>query len=214
MAGGVRVEVARIAQVLATMPADTHWLSASECARLDTIRHAGRREQYLAGHWLARQVLATAFGEDAVLLERRSLPPAVQGHEGTRFVSISHGAQWVAAAAADVPVGIDLEQRPRALDASIAALLLEDGEVPGDLDADTLLQRWVAKEAWLKRDGGSALPARLQGMRVSVANPGQADVTTWTHDAFHLAVAIAKGSRIEMQPPLTPGPAFRVWEPL
>jgi 4'-phosphopantetheinyl transferase len=215
VAGVAHVGVALVARVLDDVPASpADWLSESELARLATLRHAGRRDQYLAGHWLARQLLLRRFDAPCVLLERRSLPPAVQGHEATRHVSISHGADWIAAAASDVAIGIDLEQRPRVLDAAIAPLLLEPGEALGDVDADTLLRRWVAKEAWLKRGCGKALPERLRQLRLGSVAPAQADVVVGTHAAWHLAVAVAPGSRVELPAGLAAGAAFAVWEPL
>lgn len=217
MPGVVHVEVARIARMLADAPgAPEDWLSESEFARLATIRHGGRREQFLAGRWLARRVLAGRFDSGparAVLVERRSQPPAVGGHELSRFVSISHGAQWVAAAAADVAVGIDLEQRPRVFDAAIAPLLLEPDEPA--LDADGLLQRWVAKEAWLKRFGGGALPARLAAIRLRPVAAAHADVCLHAAAAFHLGVAVERGAlvKIDSDVAVARGAAFAVSDP-
>jgi 4'-phosphopantetheinyl transferase len=129
-------------------------------------------------------------------------------------LSISHSADWVAAAVADVPIGIDLEQRPRALDACVEALLREPGEAPGSIDADALLQRWVAKEAWIKRDAGSALPARLERLRLAAAPCERADVRIDSHPAFHLAVAIDPACTVSIHGPesLVPAVAFAVTE--
>lgn len=216
------VEVARVARVLAQLPPDTaSWLSESECARLAQLRHAGRRDHYLAGHWLARVLLARAFGGVAVqwrLRERRSLPPEVHGHPRAH-VSISHAGDWIAAGVADIAIGIDLEQRQRVLDASIEPLLRNADEAPGSLDADARLQRWVAKEAWIKHDGGSALPGRLEQLRLQPAAREQADVRIDSHDEFHVALAVARGCRVEWtdHPVLVPTAAFAVgcvWEPL
>lgn len=212
------VEVARTARVLAEVPSTLAWLSASERARVDTLRHAGRRDHYLAGHWLARVLLARVFGGPVSawsLNERRSLPPRVAGHEDTHFVSLSHSGEWVAAAVADARVGIDIEQRGRVLDASIAPLLLEPDESPGPVDADVLLQRWVAKEAALKRMGAAALPAQLAHTRLlPVASPDRADVRLVRSDAFHVGLALAAGIAATIEADtdaaLAPGPWFAV----
>ncbi len=215
--GVAHVGIARVADVLVDAPAlHADWLSSTELARLAQLRHAGRRDHYLAGHWLARVLLARGHGGVPVqwqLLERRSQPPAVHGHESLR-VSISHAGDWIAAAVADVPVGIDLELRARVLDAAIEPLLRNDDEASGQLDADALLQRWVAKEAWLKRDGGSALPERLQQLRLQPVARDQADVRIDSHDAFHVALAIATGGRIawHVGPALVPAAAFAIRE--
>jgi 4'-phosphopantetheinyl transferase len=181
------VEVARVADVLAGAPTD--WLSESEAERVATLRHAGRRDQYLAGHWLARVLLARAFGGVPVqwrLRERKGQPPEVHGRGDALRVSISHAGDWVAVAAADMPVGIDIDVRTRVLADAVEPLLREPGEAPGSLDGATRLRRWVAKEAWIKRDHGSALPARLQALRLG---PGT-QVRLWDHADMHLALAV------------------------
>ncbi|MGH8029059.1 MAG: 4'-phosphopantetheinyl transferase family protein [Arenimonas sp.] len=188
------VEVARIADVLAVaMQPHAQWLSDSERARLETLRHPERHAQYLAGHWLARLVLARGHGGVPMqwrLLERKDKPPAVHGHEALR-ISISHAGDWVAAAVADAPIGIDLELRSRVLDAALLPLLRNADEAAGALDADAMLGRWVAKEAWIKRGAGSALPGRLEQLRLHPADNAPADVRLESHAEFHFAVAIA-----------------------
>lgn len=197
--GVAHIEIARIASVLADMPGDhACWMSESEQVRLAGIRFAGRRSQYLAGHWLTRVLLARAFGGMPTqwrLLECTSQPPQVVGHEFIN-VSISHTEDWIAAAVATVAVGIDLEQRPRVLDASIESLLRNVDEAAGSLDPDVLLQRWVAKEAWIKRDAGSALPARLKRLHVRSTTRERADVCIDSHAAFHFGLAIAPGCAV------------------
>lgn len=214
-AGIAHIEIARIADVLAKVPEDhASWLSGSEQARLTDIRVDGRRAQYLAGHWLVRVLLERAFGGTRMqwqLLECKSQPPQVHGRDALK-VSISHTKEWVAVAVATVPIGIDLEQRPRALDAAIEPLLLNAEEAAGSLDADTMLQRWVAKEAWIKRDAGSALPARLKQLQLRAATHGHADVRIDSCEAFHFGLAIAAGHAIRRQCELTlfPGVGFKV----
>jgi 4'-phosphopantetheinyl transferase len=215
-AGTARVAIERVDDVLARGPAEpARWLSTSEQARIAQLRMAARRAHYLAGHWLARELLARHLGGDAGrwhLLERRSQPPAVQGHEAMH-VSISHSADWIAVAVADGPVGIDLEARGRVLDAAVESLLRNDGE-PGGLDADALLERWVAKEAWLKRNHGSALPARLGNLQLHAVPRDRADVCIDNHAQFHFGYAVARGCAVEWtgETDLVTGAAFAVTE--
>jgi phosphopantetheinyl transferase len=198
--GVAHIEIARIASSLADVPEEhAGWLSESEQARLADIRFAGRRSQYLAGHWLTRVLLARAFGRVPMqwqLLECKSQPPQVAGHAESLKVSISHTEEWIAAAVATVAVGIDLEQRPRALDASIEPLLRNANEAAGSLNPDTLLQRWVAKEAWIKRNAGSALPARLKRLHVQATARERADVCIDSNAVFHFGLAIAPGCEV------------------
>lgn len=189
------VEIVRTEEVLARIPApDSTWLSDSELARIATLRIDARRNHYIAGHWLVRTLLCRAFGKAPScwsLQERKSLPPKVI-HDGQEiFISISHSGDWIAAAVAEVAIGIDIEQRPRQLDASIESLLLNADEIPGGLDNDALLQRWVAKEAWLKAHAGTALPVQLKSLQLVPSALECADVQIHTHEKFYFALAIA-----------------------
>lgn len=188
------LRVARITDVLAAMPVDHEaWLTPSEQTRLAGLHVAGRREQFLAGRWLARSVLAESQGgraQDWPLQQRSNKPPAVAGHEQRLLLSISHSADWIACAVATEAIGIDLEQRrPRAGLHSFEHLLLAAGEVVNTLDNDALLQRWVAKEAWIKREHGSALPEQLAALALHPAEDGEADVRLYTTAEFHLGIA-------------------------
>lgn len=188
------VEITRTVEVLARIPAlDSSWLSDSEMERIVTLRIDARRNHYLAGHWLVRELLSQAFGKAPScwsLQERKSLPPKVIHGDQDIRISISHSGDWIAAAVADVAMGIDIEQRPRHLDASIEALLLNADEMPGNLESDALLQRWVAKEAWLKAHAGAALPLQLKSMQLNPAPLECADVQIHSHHKFHFALAI------------------------
>lgn len=215
-AGISHVEIARIADVLADAPADCReWLSDSERARLAAIYNVARQAQYLAGHWLTRVLLARAFGDSPAqwrLLERKSQAPTVQDHAEVLKVSISHSGDWVAAAVATIPIGIDLEQRPRTLDAAIEPLLRNADETPGSLSPDQLLQRWVAKEAWLKRNGESALPERLKRLHLHATMDSDAQVHVDSHDAFHFGLAVAADCAVSRQAAVTlvAGPGFAI----
>lgn len=188
-----RVQVARVEQILKDAPSALEtWLSESELSRLERLKIANRRDQFLSGHWLVRRLLRQQFGKLASvwqLIERTNLPPAVLGFDSIE-VSISHSGDWIAAAIATSAIGIDLEQR-RARDGLLRFqhLLLAQGETPDSLDLDQLLQRWVAKEAWVKRHHGSALPEQLAELKLLPANSETANVQLYCTAAFHLAVS-------------------------
>jgi 4'-phosphopantetheinyl transferase len=215
-AATAHIEIAKIPEVLADAPGDTStWLSGSEQQRLGELRNPGRRAQYLAGHWLVRVLLTRTLGGAPTqwqLRERKGQAPEVHGHGDTLSVSISHTQDWIAAAVATSPIGIDMEQRPRQLDAAIEALLRNADEATGSLDPDVLLQRWVAKEAWLKRNGESALPARLMQLQLCLQAREHADVCIDSHDAFHFGLAIARDSTVtrRCEARLNPGSSFAI----
>lgn len=187
-----RIQVARIEQVLADAPgALESWLSNSELARLDRLKIQNRRDQYLSGHWLVRGLLSAQFGRAPnrwPLVERLNLPPAVLDFDFLQL-SISHSGGWIAAAISNAAIGIDLEQRrERAGLMRFQHLLLAQDELPDSLDSDQLLQRWVAKEAWVKRHHGSALPEQLAEIKLLPAEPETASVQLRSTAAFHLAI--------------------------
>jgi len=201
----VYLAIARSAEVLQRLPiAHPKWLSESERERLQSLRVAERRDHYLAGHWLVRELLVQAFPaasprvtrpENWSLRETKSQAPCVIGHSSLRL-SISHSGNWIAAAVAEQPVGIDIEQRPRALDPAIHNLLLGPNEVAGDIDNDELLERWVVKEAWLKMRGISALPERLRLLEMREVGDEPGDVISFRGEHFHFAVAAAQNTTL------------------
>ncbi len=212
----IAIEVARTESVLATLPdANTNWLSDSEQVRLAAIKVLARREHYIAGHWLVRLLLARSYGGEPVqwqLLGRKSNPPQVIGPFENLSVSISHSKNWIAAAVSNVSIGIDLEQRPRRLDASIEHLLLNADERPGQLDADTLLQRWVAKEAWIKSRRESAFPERLRQLQLQPAPQDRTDVQIHCSDEWFFGIATANACQIAQKYDLATilGPGFAI----
>jgi 4'-phosphopantetheinyl transferase len=186
------LQVEPIRSVLRRLPGGvSDWLSPSERERYAGLRVASRANQFLAGHWLVREGLAARYGGtplDWPLRERRSLPPRPEREGCTAQVSIAHSGDWIAAAIADEPIGIDLEQRrPRPGLLAFAHLLRAEDDPP-ELDEDTLLQRWVIKEAWIKRHGFSALPERLAGMAIRSCGPYDAGVRLWSTADIHVGL--------------------------
>lgn len=168
------------------------------------LRVSPRREQYLAGHWLARCVLATRYGGEArdwSLEQRHGKPPAVHASAlPAQQLSLSHSGEWIAAAASDIAIGVDIEQR-RVREGlhRFEDLLLADGDVAGELDNDALLRRWVVKEALIKRAHGAALPAQLAALKIGHCALEHAEVQLLTAEHFQLGIAIAAGARYELR---------------
>lgn len=198
-----QVVVRRVADVLAAAPAACDWLSPSEQARLLQLNLAARRDQYLAGHWLLRQVLAAHLGTETravTLIERENLPPAVV--DSPLRVSLSHGGDWIAAAWSAAPIGIDLEPRsPRPALDRLQHLLLNADEAVDSLDNDALLQRWVLKEALIKRDHASALPQQLLALQLQPVT-AHAVVEILSTEAWHLALAPAGQCHLDLGLPV------------
>ncbi|MGE4069932.1 MAG: 4'-phosphopantetheinyl transferase superfamily protein [Lysobacterales bacterium] len=199
------VVVAAVEDVLRELPAPPEsWLSPSEWVRAQRLRVPSRHRHYLAGHWLARLQLGRLLDRDparCVLVEREHLPPQVL--DAPLQLSLSHSGDWIACALSPAAIGIDLEQRGRGPQLrSFAHLLAADGETAGDLSDDTLLQRWVLKEALIKRDCGSALPDLLAAIRLVPCAAADASVELLSTNSYELAVASPQPWHIEMSKPV------------
>lgn len=203
--GPARVAVARVSAVLSGQPPSLQsWMTESELARAARLRVPQRHQHYLAGHWLARMQLARWLGgkpEHYPLIERDDLPPLIADH--ALKLSLSHSGDWIACAFATTPIGIDLEQLGRGAQLrGFAELLPADGEFAHDLDDDNLLQRWVLKEAVIKRDCGMALPQQLKALQLRACAEDEARVSLLTTAQFHLAIASAEPWTVDSPEPI------------
>ncbi len=189
------VRIVRISDLLRELPPDSNeWLSASEQRRLQRFQQSTRRDHYLAGHWLARCLLAELQGGRAAdyrLDDRPNLPPRPSEQAPAVQLSLSHSGDWIAAALAEGAIGIDIEQRQPTRDALLGfeKILLAEGEAERSLDSDQLLQRWVLKEAWIKRHHGSALPDQLARIKLRACAPEHANVIASSTTELHFAVS-------------------------
>jgi len=214
----LHLEVARL-DAIGVPPDPGDWLHASERDRLADLRAPLRRQQYLAGHWLARDLLARVHGGIALdwsLLERRDRAPEVNpptardsAAQDPIRLGLAHSGDWIAAAVGRHAFGIDIEQRGRRLArAALAPLLLHSDESVDRIDDDALLARWVLKEAWIKRGQGSALPEQLRALRLQANSGG--GLRLFRARAFHLAAATSAPLRYLSAEVLEDAGAWRV----
>ncbi len=203
-----RLHLAHMDEVLARAPAGRDWLSPSEQDRAARLNAPQRLAHYLSGHWLLREVLARVFpgGDSAEVIDRQSLPPQLADRPDLHL-SLSHSGPWIACAVSTALIGIDLEQRrPREALSGFDHLLRNPDEPPGSLDPYALLQRWVIKEAYIKRDCGSALPERLAELQVYQQSE-PAEVCLWQSGLCLLA------STDPSARPVAEGAAAEGWDP-
>ena len=163
-------------------------LSLAEQARAAGIAKPLRRRQFIAGRRLLRRMLADACGghaEDWVLEATAGAPPSVASRPDL-CLSVSHSGEWVAAAVADRPVGIDIEAlRARRDPERFARWVCSSAEwndwraLEGPAADDALIAHWTRKEAWLKRDGGEVLLTRMHRIHAEPADMARAEVATW-----------------------------------
>ena len=162
--------------------------SAEERRRVLSIAKPLRRRQFVAGRMLLRTMLAQVLGgrpEGWALDAEAGAPPRLPSHPHLHL-SVSHSGEWVAAAIADRPVGIDLEGLgPRRDPERFARWVCSPDEFAawcacdGAAADDLLIAHWTRKEAWLKRDGGEVLLTRMHRIHAEPADPTRAEVATW-----------------------------------
>jgi 4'-phosphopantetheinyl transferase len=173
-------------QTEADLPAGTDWLSASEAARINGMRFAKRRAEWLLGRWTAKQAVAAYWKVRAkprrlASIEIRSAASGapevfLAGKAAGVAISLSHraGRAVCAVAPPDAVLGCDLEVIEPRSDAFVSDYFTDDEQalVAGAAQADqprvvTLL--WSAKESALKALGmGLRLDTRC--VQVSLAD--------------------------------------------
>lgn len=132
-------------------------LCAEERARLDRIGHPNARRQSLCAHLLLRVLLCNEFGlNNRTLRVKPELngKPCLHGYPGIA-VSLSHTDGMVAAAVANVPVGIDVE-RIREVRPGIARRFFTRRErlyARETRDKRIFFTIWTCKEAAVKMSG-------------------------------------------------------------
>jgi 4'-phosphopantetheinyl transferase len=160
--GGV-VVAATTAEVLAAVPAAHGLLTGAEQDRADAFRFDRDRDDFVAAHVLARACASAVVGLPAGGLTWQQRCPECGGAHGRPSVaeapglglSLAHASGYVAAAAANGPVGVDVETvRPGSTDRSLAPDVLTEAEVrliEAAPDGDVaFLRQWVRREALVK----------------------------------------------------------------
>lgn len=176
--------------------------SERERERAATIAKPLRRRQFIAGRMLLRRMLAELLGgrtEDFELDATAGAAPRLRSHSDLHL-SVSHSGEWVAAAIADRPVGVDIEGISARRDSRrFARWVCSPDEFAAwqalhGVDADdVLIAHWTRKEAWLKREGGEVLLTRMHRLHAAVADASQADGATWRlGDHSYLSVCAAE----------------------
>lgn len=204
----------RLAPLAATHGARTEqWLGSDEQRKLARMRSPARRDQFLAGRWLLRALLARCHGgapQDWQLSAPEQGPPTVLAPAAAPLhLALSHSGDLVAAAVGTQAVGVDVEwpQRQRDL-AGLAALCCDAREqaqlhaLPSDQHEAQFYAFWTAKEAWLKCRGEDLAPRRLAQIHLAAA-PGEseAQVRVWRGEGWTLALATPAGAAVRWHAP-------------
>ena len=199
----LRVAVAAL-PATATADAGLDWLGEAERRRWADLSPAARR-RFAASRALLRTLLQSATGVAAAGWELSAQAgeaprawPRVAADALSLHVSLSHRLDWVAAAVATTPVGVDLDcERPARSDPQErAALMLAAAErpaweaLPAGAREPALLARWTAKEAWFKSrpTQDAAWDFRRVVARACAPADPRANVRTWQAAGVHLAL--------------------------
>ncbi|MEV4616105.1 4'-phosphopantetheinyl transferase superfamily protein [Kitasatospora sp. NPDC049258] len=188
--------VATTAEVLGHPDASRQLLNPIERERADRFRKESTRRDFIAAHILVRLCAARQLGlpPAALAFEQHCPGCGLTGHGRPRladrpeiWLSLSHTAGVVAAAAGRVPVGIDVEVLDRpAPDPSLLARVLTEAEraqVAAHPDpGHAFLRQWVRKEALVKI--GRAHLDTLAEVDLSALPPGLPDGPADTVHAF------------------------------
>ncbi len=173
------------------------WANDDERRYLDGPLSAARRQQFIAGHWFARRVLADFTATEAAQwsLHKDDRGALLAHGPHTACVSLSHSGAWIACAVANNPVGIDIEATGKPRDylglAQQCCTQAEQVDL-ARLDADALgpafLRLWTLKEAWSKREGCGLDLAQFRELSFVPCAAEQADAWSWYRDGISLAV--------------------------
>ncbi len=182
------------------------WMGEGERLRWSGLAPAAQRG-FAASRGLLRTLLRAQTGVPGQVWDVSAEPGtapvarATSAHGEATAVpaSLSHRLGWVAAAIADVRVGVDIEcARPAHSDAGErASLMLAAAELPDWLALPderrepALLARWTAKEAWFKASPPGAVPWDFRRIVARACEPAQANVRVWAAPPLHVAVCCA-----------------------
>ncbi len=194
-------------------------LSADEKSRTRSITTVARRQQFLAGRWLARTMLCDAFGSaraDWRISADPQTKPCVLDHSA--HLSIAHSGDYVACALADEAVGIDVERikaRRPVVDMAQWVCSLKEQHMLRGLDGDEVHMQfarlWTRKEARLKQSGHPFDIAALRNIHSTLVDREAANAGTWSFAQQGVVVSLAANGFDHLH---TSWPAHWVAEPV
>jgi len=142
-----------------TMARTVAMMDETRRRRISDIAGEDDRRRTVAGELLARRALAERLGcgEDNVPLRWDDTGKPAADAEGV-YVSVSHSGPYAVCAAADVPVGVDVEV-VRSADEKFMRRVCSEAEMAYIRDGDCarFWEIWTAKEALFKLTGRGPL---------------------------------------------------------
>lgn len=197
-------------------------MSEAEENRFFQIKLLHRRDQFLAGRLLARQLLCHQVGgaiSDWSISAKNGSKPIIVGHSNLH-ISLSHSDDYVACALANHPIGIDLEcERENRATNDLIAFICNDTEqalfhgLSQQQRQSQLIALWTIKEAWLKQQEADFDFSQLRRLAWQICNQDEADVVTWRFDCEKFALSLASHcpNTVEVQWPALCVPDRTEW---
>ncbi len=172
----------------------------AERERAQAIAAAPRRAQFLAGRWLAAQLLAEFYGGSAGAWQMSctpgQAPRVLDGPAPARpWLSLAHRGDVLACVIADRPMGVDVEiiGHLQSAPEEHAAWVLAPAELaafsrllPADREA-YLLTHWTLKEAWAKHSGQGLNLGEMPGLAAQ-AEAAAGNARVWRAGGLILAL--------------------------
>lgn len=186
------------------------WLTSDELSRYQSISSSPRKRQFLAGHFLARQMASSVFGnsvEDWIyFIDADNQRRLKCRHAGITklHVSLSHSGDWIAAAISQSAIGIDIETYGKQRDfIAIASHVFSQSETdllkslaPEALSRQFYLY-WTLKECVAKQYGAGL---KFEVSRAHAFIPEMeavaASVLSWQCPDYVLSMACEPGGDI------------------
>ena len=202
----------RLARVADIHIGTLDWLTAEERHRFEGMASQERRNSFLAGHYLARQMAAAwhdvDFGRLSVHRLADGRPCLHVDHAPSPLsLSLSHSGGWILAGVASAPLGVDVEvpRRQRDIDALARhAFARAEAEylasTPNGDRLGTFHELWALKEARGKRTGEGMLPGQSRRVQALPATPLAAQAVSWRlgeGGAVALALEGVEGVRLD-----------------
>lgn len=187
------------------------WLTQQERERFEAMRSLRRRQQFIAGHWLARRLAAqasvTAAGDWLLATDERGAPRLRHRQVAATdlHASLSHSGEWVACAISDRPIGIDLECDMRSRDLErLAAEVFPEAQwrslrdLPEAGRRRGFYEQWTLREAVGKREGRGLSPGVARTQYFERVDPRRADALGWQFDDVSFALSTTSPTEVDI----------------
>ncbi len=212
MTAWVRVQLLHTTDVLADVPAEpSAWMTVHELQRLDAMSAPARRDSFVAGHWQARRLAAQALQVETIRIGMDAHPDGrprllLDAQPAPLQLSLSHGADCLALAVSEQPVGVDVELPRKRRDwLAVAGHVFSPDEIAqlhaceGEMRSALFHHYWALKEAHGKRSGQGLQLGQTRRFAACESAAPLAEAVSWGMGDGALALALQPGTRVLLE---------------